>query len=381
MSAPPPLRSPVTGLPLHADGPHALVDATGGRWPVVEGIAYLRAGSEALAAAALARLDVGDAPGALALLLAENDRWWDAPPPPQAELRRLAQDADGLTLREAMARLGWGRVADYFAHRWSDPTFVAGLALVDAHWRAPVTGFELCCGIGHHLRAMQGAGVAVTGGDVVFAKLWVARRWVVGEAAALVCFDAEAPWPVAGPFDLTACHDAFYFLSDKPAVAARLRALTAPGGVLAVSHVHNRDWPNLSSGAAVTAAELASLFPGAVVYADEALTLAGIQGAAPRAGSPAELARTEAFSVVEGAAGRARAAAGPLSLPPVGARLLRNPLVGEGGQVRWPSPRYQAEYAPRATYGGAPAPAHAVMAAPVAALAARRDLLDLPERW
>ena len=155
-----PLVSPISGRPLHLQQPHALSDGAGERWPVMEGIAYLRAGSRERAAAVLARLDGGDPEGALALLLAENDRWWNEPPPPEGDLRALVREADGLTLREAMARLGWGRVADYFAHRWSDPTFLAGLALVDAHWSAPRTAFELCCGVGHHLRALQGAGVA-----------------------------------------------------------------------------------------------------------------------------------------------------------------------------------------------------------------------------
>ena len=381
MRALPALRSPTSGLPLRAQGPHALVDGAGGRWPVVEGIAYLRAGSQPLAAAALEWLDAGDAEGALALLLAENDRWWDEPPPPEPELRRLVREADGLSLREAMARLGWGRVADYFAHRWSDPTFLAGLALADAHWSAPRTAFELCCGVGHHLRALQGAGVAATGGDVVFAKLWVARRWVVGDAAALVCFDAEAPWPLAGPYDLVACHDAFYFLADKAAAAGRLRGLTAPGGTLLVSHVHNRGWSNFSAGAAVDADALAALFPGALAYADEALTEAAVRGEAPAPQPLAALGATEAFSVVEGGAWPPRVATGPLSRPPAGAPLRRNPLVAQDGSVRWPSDRYRDEYGPRATYGRLPAPARAAMGAATAELAARRELVDLPERW
>ena len=380
------LRSPISDRPLLPDGPHALGDGAGERWPVLDGIAYLRAGSRARAEAALARLEGGDREGALALLLAENDAWWDEPPPAEAVLRQLVRDAEGTeppNLREAMARLGWGRVGVYFAHRWSDPTFVAGLALTDAHWSAPRTAFELCCGIGHHLRALQGAGVAVAGADVVFAKLWVARRWVLGEGAELACFDAEGPhWPMDGPFDLVACHDAFYFLKDKPAVAARLRAM-AGGGALAISHVHNRDWPNLSGGAAVSVEELAALFPRACSYDDQELTLAGAERRAPRSAPWAALGEVEAFSLMDGAAGAAgpRAVDGPLSQPPIGAPLVVNPLLTRHG-VDWPSERYREEYALRATYGRQPwPPAQAVMSAAVAEAAARRDLLHLPERW
>ena len=351
---------------------------------MIEGIAYLREGPRAQEA--LHRLDGGDREGALALLLAENDGWWTEPPPPDAELRRLVRDAEGETpptLRDAMARLGWGRVGLYFAHRWSDPTFVAGLALTDAHWTAPETAFELCCGVGHHLRALQGVGVAVCGGDVVFAKLWVARRWVLGASAELVCFDAQAPhWPVRGPFDLVACHDAFYFLQAKAAVAARLRGL-AGGGALVLSHVHNRDWPNLSGGAAVGAEEMSSLFPEALSYDDQELTLAGAERRTPAPRPWPALGGVEAFSLADGAAGRVgpKPVDGPLSRPPVGAPLVRNPLLTRYG-VAWPSERYREEYGPRATYGRHPAPpAQAAMSAAVADAAARRDLLHLPERW
>ncbi len=380
------LYSPISGRPLHAEGAHALSDGSGERWPVLDGVAYLRAGSRPRAEAALARLEAGDREGALALLLAENDAWWDEPPPSEPELRRLVQDAEGAeppSLREAMQRLGWGRVGVYFAHRWSDPTFVAGLALTDAHWGAPETAFELCCGIGHHLRALQDAGVAVVGADVVFAKLWVARRWVLGPGAELVCFDAEGPhWPVRGPFDLAACHDAFYFLQDKAAIAGRLRAMSR-GGALVVSHVHNRDWPNLSGGAAVSVQQMSALFPDACSYDDQELTLAGAERRAPRPEPWPALGGVEAFSMVDGAIGALgpKPVDGPLSRPPLGAPLVINPLLTRFG-VAWPSERYREEYAPRATYGRQPRPpARTTMSPAVADAAARRDLLHLPERW
>ena len=67
----------------------------------MEGIAYLRAGSRDRAEAALARLDRGDHDGALALLLAENDGWWDEPPPPEAI---ALEDYPGVSSR--LRRLG-----------------------------------------------------------------------------------------------------------------------------------------------------------------------------------------------------------------------------------------------------------------------------------
>jgi hypothetical protein len=118
---------------LVPDTPHSVRDAAGRRWPAPEGIPFLHAGREALATEALARLDAGDAEGALVALLADQDDWWRGPTAEPAALRELVRARDRLTLRAAMALLAWGPVADYFAHRWSDPTFLAGLALVEAH--------------------------------------------------------------------------------------------------------------------------------------------------------------------------------------------------------------------------------------------------------
>ncbi len=74
------LRSPLTGEPLRADGQHSLADGAR-RWPVVDGIPYLRVGREDLADEALAALDAGDRDAALAVLLADQDDWARTPPP------------------------------------------------------------------------------------------------------------------------------------------------------------------------------------------------------------------------------------------------------------------------------------------------------------
>jgi SAM-dependent methyltransferase len=368
---------------MQADTPHSVRDAAGLRWPVLDGIVFARASRRDLARQALALLDAGDAEAALVLLLADQDDWWRGPVAEPEALRHLLRNRDRLTLREAMALLSWGPVADYFAHRWSDPTFLAGLALMEAHWDAPRHAFELACGIGQYLRALARHGVAVTGADVVFAKLWVARHWVVPEAE-LLCMDAAFPdWPIASErrFDLVSCHDAFYFLEPKPAILARLRALAGQRGWLAIGHVHNRDWPNLSAGAAVTAAEMAALFPDGLFYDDAELTRAAIARRMPAAAPAPALAGAEAFAVVAGRVAAPRPVTGALALPPAGTALRRNPLY-QRGTIAWPSPRYESEYGPRATYPAqATAPEHAIAGAATADWAMRRELLDLPERW
>lgn len=364
--------SPNNGRMLHFDSAHSLSDGVCERWPVIDDIPYLRAGSEALATAALERLDHGDPAGALLLLLAQNDDHWTGAPPTVEDLTLLVAQRDTLSLRQAMRLLAWGRVGDYFAHRWSDPTFIAGLTLIDGHWSAPARGFELACGIGHYLRALSLAGMKMIGADVVFAKLWVARHWVAPEAE-LLCFDADQKWPAIIQSDLALCHDAFYFLSCKEEVAAQLRQV-AP--VIALAHIHNADHFNFSAAQGMTLEAIQAVFPNAVIYSDEELTRAGADGDIPAASASSE---TEAFGVVIGACATAKC--GPLRLPQNGRSLRRNPLCVGGTQV-WPSERYFEEYGARMTFAcDTSLPDVAIMAPQWEAAARRRDLVDLPERW
>ena len=379
----PELHSPVSGARLVPAGPHALVEPDGRRWPVIDAIPYLRVGRDGLVERALARLDAGDRAGALAVLLGDQDDWWTGPAPDPTDLARLVAEADSLGLRAAMDLLGFGRVGDYFAHRWSDPTYLAGLGLIEAHRGSPASAFELACGIGHYGREFQRRGVAYAGADVVFAKLWLARHWIVGPAARLVCFDAAAPWPVAGgAYDIVLCQDAFYFLEPKPEILARLRLMAGPEGWLAIGHIHNRAAENHSAGRAMTHDEVAALFPGATVYDDAELTRAVAAGRTPVPGDPDALARVEAFAVATGPGARATARGldRGYAVPPEGARLVANPLyrAGDGG-LAFPSERYAAEYGPLATYP----PRFAAPTDPATRAAAIRcrALVDLPERW
>ena len=376
------LRSPVTGQPLARNG-HALVaEAARGagpeRWPVVDGIAFLRADRRDLADAALAALDCGDAEAAAALLLGDQDGWARTPPPSEAARREAVRRRAALSFRDAMDLLAFGPVGTYFAHRWSDPTFLSGLALAQAHWGQPRRVVELACGAGHYLRAFAGHAGEVVGCDLVFAKLWLARHFVA-PGATLLCFDAAAPWPLPGAAaDLVFCHDAFYFLPAKPHVAAEMRRV-APR-VLA-GHMHNGLVDNLSAGAPLDPAGYAALFPQPTLFDDRELTAALVEARAPRPAGAASLAGAPAIALAVGA-GAPGCASGPLTTPPPGTALRRNPLY-VGGAIAWPSERYATEYGPLATYPArTDAPETAIAGAEaIDALARRRVLVDLPERW
>ncbi len=365
----------MTRLPLAADTPHSLADASGQRWPVVDGVPYLRVGRADLIETVLGQLDAGEVEGALVDLLRDADDWWDEPPPAREDVRRLLGERDRIGLRDAMAALGFGRVGTYFAHRWTDPTYLAGLGLIAAHWTGPGTAFELACGIGHYLRALRAQGAVATGADVVFAKLWIARQYVVPPDTTLLCFDAGAPWPVDDVrFDLVLCQDAFYFLEPKATVLAGLRRAVGEGGTLLVGHIHNSAVGNHSAGAALSAAAMASLFPGAVTYEDGELTRAVAAGRVPVPSPLASLTHAEAFAVAEGPD-----VTHPVDFVPCGPTLRRNPLYVEdpdGWTIAWPSQRYRDEYARLATY-----PMHHRGDAPTLADRRTRAFVDLPERW
>jgi hypothetical protein len=355
---------------------HALM-ADGERWPVVDGIAFLRADRRALADRALAALDSGDTEDALVALLGDQDGWARTPPPIEAARRDVIRNQTALSFRAAMDRLAFGPVGTYFAHRWSDPTFLSGLALAQAHWNAPGCVVELACGAGHYLRAFAGHAETVIGCDLVFAKLWLARHYVAPDAT-LLCFDAAAPWPLPdNAADLLFCHDAFYFLPDKPHVAVEMLRV-APR--ILVGHMHNALVDNLSSGAPLDPAGYAALFPDPTLFDDRELTAALVEARAPVPSR--DLSQAPAIAVTSGA-GAPGLAAGALTMPPSGTKLRRNPLY-VGGAIAWPSPRYATEYGPLATYPtvtDAPEEARAGADAGIDALARRRVLVDLPERW
>ncbi|MPQ96988.1 methyltransferase domain-containing protein [Modestobacter sp. I12A-02628] len=333
--------------------------------PVVDGIPFARAGREELQQRVRQLLADGDVDGARVALLADADDWWgEAPPPPE----QLAWVVHAATLREAMDLLGMGRVGDYFAHRWSDPTYLAGLALLGRHWPAGRPVVEVACGVGHYLRELHRRGCTdLLGIDVVWAKLWLARRFVCPEAAYL-CADVTAGGlPTVDGDRYVFCHDAFYFLRDKPAAAAALHALAGPGGTVVVGHAHVAD----PSGAPLTASGYAEVLGTGLLYDDAELTRALLEHRAPQPAPAPVLEASEAVALVAGdPLGPA-----PVDLgEPVGP-LRPNPLYVDG-ELRWPSERYAAEYGPRSGYLPSrwpdPLPADA---------ARRRLLLDLPEAW
>ncbi|MCP3167841.1 class I SAM-dependent methyltransferase [Myxococcus qinghaiensis] len=390
-AAPPP-RHPLTGLPLTRVSPELWSDGTT-LWPVVDGIPFLRTGREALRAAVVTALEQGDGRHARALLLRDQDDHARIPPPSLAATAAVVEGVESgtLGLRAAMEQLCFGPVAPYFAHRQSAPTFLSALGLLAQHWDSPPWVVELACGLGQVLREVSLRGTPVVGVDVVFAKLWLARHFVVPEAV-LLCADAAADLPISPLEGATVlCHDALYFLSDKARALSELRRVAGPSGRVLVGHAHNKQVDQRGvGGTPLSPAGYAALMPGAACYDDAAFFTRFLEGGTVPASQPEELERAEALSFAWPATpGRSTIDFG-VTVP--GARLRPNPLLEEhDGRVRpaWPTPALAAEYA-SAHYLRSDAPGDAALlrraatdASPEerAALVRRRWLLNLPERW
>lgn len=398
------LLDPELKLPLASDRPWSLT-AGEKRWPVVEGIPFLRVNREDLRVAALEALDVGDPPRALGLLLADQDDFARSAPPDQATLGELIDQVfrGSVTLRDAMQGLRFGPVADYFAYRWSSPTYLSGLSLLDRYAGGNQAGpvVEVACGIGHYLRELVERGRNCLGVDVVFSKLWLARKFVVPGGVSLICADVAGGWPLgASPTGGVAfCHDAFYFLPRKAAVLASLREFVGEGGRILVGHAHNRNHDQGGvAGDPRSPGEYAALMPGCTLFDDAELARSVWSGNEAPGRTEADLDPVEAIALVW--AGPNVESPGPQAsfLDPVPGTPLRiNPLLVErSGHLApaWPSSRFEAEYAAAAGYlVGEPIPDPTTLAAAargevgrgtdpeVDRLARRRIILHLPERW
>ncbi len=391
------LINPFSGKLLERDSLCSLSSGSGPRFPVVEEIPFLRLGREKLAAEVLRALDLGDKRAALTLLFQDQDEWATTAPPTASELAPLLGN-EPTTLRRALEILNYGAVADYFAYRWSDPTFLSGLALLEHHLpQRAANVLELCCGIGHYLREFTLRGIAAIGSDVVFSKLWLARKFVA-PAAKLICADANFAFPFADQaFDSAFCHDAFYFLPKKTQVANELKRVVTK--TVLIGHVHNSEAENFSSGAAVAVDEYRLLFDRPLLYDDYELSRSVIEKRRPQTNSAEELKKSSAIALVQEKRNRRDVREYPSFEMPLPNRPCQlNPLLrGAAGQIlsapNFPSERYQQEYAELSNYLCLNAEELSLVEEingsvnnwtadeTLTNLVRRRIFLDLPESW
>ena len=167
-----------------------------------------------------------------------------------------------------MRLLNYGPVTEYFAHRITAPTFLSGLSLLQLGATKEQPLIEVACGAGHFLRSLEANGFQATGIDLVFSKLWLARKFM-NVSGPLICADSMAK-PVFKPQQPSTvlCHDAFYFFKDKANALTNLRELAAGGSVI-VGHVHTNAINHSVSGFPVAEADYRQMATeNAVFYSD-----------------------------------------------------------------------------------------------------------------
>lgn len=376
--------SPRTGRSLTPDGEGVLTDGTD-HWPVIDGIPYLRAGRDPLVAECVGLLRHGEARRALILLLRDQDDFATTPPPDEDAVADLLDDP-ATTFRDAMAALAYGRVADYFAHRWSAPTFLSGLSLMGLVARDGRPLIEVACGTGQLLAEAARHGVSTAGIDVVFSKAWLGKHYVSPQSLFVVAdavVSEHAVVDAGGPASVF-CHDAFYFFPDKPRALAGMADLSR-GGAVAIGHAHTpADDTGVAGSPIGPEATAAMLLSGAVFFDDRDLTTALLEGMPPRAKPVSALLDAGAIAFMT----RAPEGWVDFSVLPPATPLRVNPLLrqkDEGGwEPDWPHPSFAHEYRMAdylsATDGRLAALAEAGPAARRDAVR-RRHLLALPERW
>ncbi len=331
---------------LRVSSPNILTDGRD-EYPVVDGIPYLivestRPGLEGLRERACAALRAGDEEAALRLLLRDQDRFSPTEPPSQTAIDELLRRRDEITLREAMALLNYGAVADYFAHRWSSPTFQSGLSLLERAALPSRPVLEVACGIGHFLRHMEGQGYAAVGVDIVWSKLWLARHFL-GVKGPLVCADIERS-PVLYPGwsaeqaslpHTVLCHDAFYFFEDKRRAWTNLM-MASNRGTTICGHVHTRG-DRHEAGFAERLQDYRQYVPKHIDLLDDhsqAYTYVSRESRNPLATE-----RSTAAAWVEG-----RKLRNVRDLRPSREQLRVNPLLTADGEIDWPSDGWREEF-------------------------------------
>ena len=301
-------------------------------YPVVDGIAYIRTGPQANAA----REHLGAARCQQALwelLEIRNER---------LDQFRSAVEQNG-TFPHLAGILGGGQM-EYLVYRFSDPTFVCAEAVAAALARDSVAGagpiLDFGGGAGHLTRVLsrESAGRHIVLADVSFWELWLARR-IVAPDADCVCCDGNAPLPFRkGAFSLAVSADAFHYVWSRRLLAGELARAVAPGGLVALCHLHNADAVNWSAGMPLSARGYRALFDGRVVrvFGERNLLDAIWAGILDFSGDPAdvELAAEPAFVLLAAADTRLlrRHALGI----PLSRSLAPNPLYGistVGGSV------------------------------------------------
>ena len=337
------IRSPHSGKLVVRLSEHLFTDGTL-VYPFIDHILYLRNKPE-FRDSAVEFIYQNKIEEARALLLRDQDAFSINSAPPVAEIiKQLKKPARSLS--DMMQFLNYGGVADYFSARWSSPTFVAGLALLQNILEKERIHVEIACGIGQFLKIAENNGIQTIGIDVVFSKLWLAHK-CLGINGILICADITEKYgyEVLAPVSIH-CQDALYFLEEKKQVLHTLRNFSEDTHI-GIGHCHTDQECQYSNGFPLSLKEYKTVAEEkAKWFTDQTLIQAWLHDTLLTHSDTAEtLAKAKAVSWIEGTTTDAL-----FELrPPEEIRI--NPLIDSNNlsKIHWPSDSYKQEY--QADYG------------------------------
>jgi uncharacterized protein YbaR (Trm112 family) len=371
-------------------------------FPVVAGIPVLHL--QPAAAKALGHLDAGRPDLALRSMFELDDD------PESAERFSALAESASTTYREIVDALGSTFEGGYFLYRFSDPTFVVAQAVVQSIaavvLREGGRAVDVCGGSGHLTRALVGLSQpAPVLADLYFSKTWLARRFTAPGCEAVAC-DGNSPLPFArGAFRFAMCSDAFMYIWTKRQFVQEMLRLTDTGDArtaVVINHTHNQLTWSPSHGQALPPSGYRDLFETIEprVFAEAGLLADIVEHGwldLGRQDEPAAVDGDPALTLV--ASREPRVFARHRLAPPSDARgeFRVNPLYEarrDGDRVRlrlrFPSDDYEQEYGACRQYLPADVAVEAAAldllpapraAGPLAELARRRVILDLPKRY
>jgi SAM-dependent methyltransferase/uncharacterized protein YbaR (Trm112 family) len=359
------LRCPYCGSRLHAqasahstwqDPAHgtAILGCQCCAYPVVAGIPYLATGRTA--EEAMRCIGEGHHDRALFALLG-------LPEEKQEQFRTRLHDKRPATFRTWVQLLCPGPEGEYLFHRFSDPSYLCSRAVLRA------VGQDSLCFVGHVLDVCGGTGhltrtlcdlagtEQIILADLSFAKLWLARQFVVPGGQA-VCCNANEPLPFApGRFSLVVCSDAFHYVWSRRLLACEMIRLLDEQGTIILPHLHNLLADNCSAGMPLAPADYRNLFQGlhTRLFKESRVLDSLLEGQdMDFSADPADEELHEEPALVLMATRRGdlfRAYEHPRAAPG-GRPLARNPLYsaiptanGERWELEFPSAGYEFEFA------------------------------------
>jgi SAM-dependent methyltransferase len=146
--------------------------------------------------------------------------------------------------------------ANYLYQRFANPSLLGAIppliVLGDALRRGPRRRLlDLMSGAGHS-SATLGAlcpEVEVIMADIDFVNLYIARRFLAPEMAAL-CLDVELPLPLRDDsIDGVFCLDGLHYARSKVALLREVDRIVSPEGAWLFAHMHNAKTNNINPGA------------------------------------------------------------------------------------------------------------------------------------